>query len=289
MPDFGPSHETVSFTFPVTVESPVVVDLTITPRSPLPRTGVHDPESPVVVDVTATDLDSASVFITINGLVVWENGLAAPWATVARDPITNGFRFTVLLYPPYPYSSEVSVYVYAATTTAINDAVTWRFSIIEDPTCFIGPNNDLENVLLSPYPLASTILPSMERLRKCLLESAVANANVHAAIRALFVRTLQSDVRTMLFGSIAVPTDAEKAVRICHKNTIVTQAQLIGADYGLIAPAIAELRRLGMPQQHQEMLLRHLNTGDPAVWVPLACVVVFLAKLMENDYRGITL
>ncbi len=164
------------------------------------------------------------------------------------------------------YTFEVGGVIYEFTTTT---------------ACFEGPLNTFETSLLVPYDQGGTSLYYMELLRNRLIVAANTESHPTRSIRRIFLLAFHGDLHSVLRDLVPTPTTQEKGVKLCGKRTILQIDADLRSKPGLLQGALSELKNLGITMPHYQLLRRYLATDEPNVLVPLACVMVCLAKALE--------
>lgn len=149
--------------------------------------------------------------------------------------------------------------------------------------CFTGPLNTLEQAILDPFIHANTTLQATERLRRLLIQVAVSTPDPIAAMRSLYLRMYQSDLATMTRRLIAAPTNTELASFVCYKRTMLAMDRDIVQWPYLYEQSLDELHMFGLPDEYYMLLKRYLQTGQAHDRVPVAILMIFLAKVLENN------
>jgi hypothetical protein len=224
----------------------------------------------VAVDVTKT-------LIFINGVLAYENETEYNGFTVVRTSVLFGYRYRIT--PPFgwPYGSEVVLEVSARDTLNTLAEKTWSFFIQSDATCFDGPLNETEEALLEPF----TSLVYAEMLREELLLASVTRPNAIIAARVIFINGHSQELAPVLRDMVPSPTAAEKASRLCYRATNLYVSNFLRRKVNLLPGAIQELQGLGLPDEHAALLNAYAQEDQPNTEVPLACLIVLLAKALE--------
>ena len=122
-----------------------------------------------------------------------------------------------------------------------------------------------------------------EQLRQLLLDVTTDTPDPLEAIRAIFLRAHSTELGVVLRDIVPTPTTAEAVVELCYKRTLLEIDVYLQQRPNILESAIQELPSVKLPLLHLQLLLSYLNADDPTVRVPLACLVVFLAKSLENN------
>lgn len=228
-----------------------------------------------IVDNVAVDPTKTLIFV--NGLLAYENEVAENGYSVVRTPVTFGYRYKVTPPLGWSFGTDVVFDVTARDTLNTLGQKAWTFAVAEDPTCFAGPLNATEEALLSPF----TSLDHTERLRKALLLAATTRPDSITAARVVYMNGHSQELTPVLRGMVATPTDAERAARLCNRSTHLAISNALRRKINLLPGAIRELQGLGLPREHVAMLNAYAAEDQPNTEVPLACLIVLLAKALE--------
>jgi len=226
-------------------------------------------------------VDESSTLIVVNNVLAYQSSAAQNGFIVAVSTIAEGYHYEVTPPDDWPFGGVITVQVLLRDTLGVTATSEWLFYIYEDPDCFVGPINAFEASLLVPYDLAGTTLYHTEILRNKLLLSVSTRPDPLKAVRQIYLRAFRSELASMLRSIVPAPTAREKSVKLCYKKTIIQIDAALRSKPGLMRGALAELRALGLPAPHAQMLYRYLSTDEPNDLVPLACVIVVLAKALE--------
>lgn len=229
----------------------------------------------------------SSIQATVGTEVAIENGVfQVGWNGPASSIVANlfnGWDVVIDKETDIPYGTEVVVRVSVADLTGVPVTSTWTFLVNVDPTCFTGPINDFESSLLVPYDHAASTLYYTEQLRQYLLTVVQARPDPIKAIRHINLRANLGELGALLRNLVPPLTAAEKVVKLCYKNTAIQIDAALRRKPGLLNAVLAELTPLGLPKEHRELLWSYLRTDQPNDLVPLACVMVCLAKVLEKN------
>jgi len=228
-------------------------------------------------------VNEPTVLIFIDGLVVYENSVAKNGFVVQRTTISQGFRYEVTGPVPWRYGSVITIASSARDSLNTLGSKTWSIRIQEDPTCFDGPLNAFETSLLAPLTLAGTALQQTEALRKLLLTSAVDLEHPVRAMRTLFLRAHSTELSPVLRRLVPTPTARERTAQLCRQRSNTNIALDLQRKPWLVPRALQELEAIGLPRSHREMLSAYVFEHAPNTLVPLACLLVFLAKALESN------
>lgn len=243
-----------------------------------------DASSKIVFDLTDNvGIDEASVLIFINGVLAYENSAAKNGYVVQRTPILYGYNYEFTPPVQWRYGSTVEVVGSARDTLFTLGERTWTFDITADPFCFEGPLNDFETSLLDPFTLAGTSLEFAEKLRVFLLASLSGVSHLNRAMRTMYLRAHSTELAPILRQLVPTPTSREQAVRLCGQRSNVDVELDLRSKPWLLPNTLRELQGLGLPVQHVKLLDAYRRTEAPNTVVPLACLLVFLAKALENN------
>ena len=92
----------------------------------------------ILLDIidTGTALDEASIKITVNGTVAWENDVQQAGFVVTKTPVTNGFRYEVNPDVDLPYQPVNTVEVYAEDDAPLPNVLDTSYTFDTDDTTF---------------------------------------------------------------------------------------------------------------------------------------------------------
>ncbi|MHC4619225.1 MAG: hypothetical protein ACYTEQ_15885 [Planctomycetota bacterium] len=228
-------------------------------------------------------VDEPTVLIFINEVLAYEASVAKNGFTVQKTVIPFGFHYEITGPTNWRYGSAVTVAGSARDHLNTLGSRTWSIQIIEDPACFSGPINIFEATLLTPYTLADTALRNAEGLRRLLLDSLVDLEHPTRAVRIMFLRAHSTELAPILRQLVPEPTPRELAVKLCRQRSNIDVELDLRRKPWLIPGALNELADLGLPQKHRELLTSYVIESTPNTIVPLACLIVFLAKALENN------
>lgn len=237
---------------------------------------------PIVRTVSFEVTDSVAVDATktlsfIQGVLAYENETEYNGYNVVRTAITQGYRYEITSPDIWPYGSEIMVEASARDTSSNLTSVTWSFFTLLNPDCFTGPLNDTEEALYTPF----TSLDYTERLRSTLLQAAVTRPDTVTAARVIFLDAHSQELAPVLRDLVSTPTNTERASRLCARATNLQISNALRRKVNLLPGAIHELQSLGLPREHAEMLRAYEREDQPNTEVPLACLIVLLAKALE--------
>lgn len=241
------------------------------------------PDGTLVVDqpIAFTVDDSvavASVALSVDDVVVYVDEAARGDYVVTRTAVVGGTRYTILPPDSWGYNTVLRFGVYGEGEPMGNDTASWGLKVEEDPTCFIGPVNAFEESLLFPFSTAT--LRHTEELRTFLLDNAISRPQANRAVRWLLLRAQDSALAPVLRDLVVTPTTQERSVRLCHQRTNVALDQSLRGKVNILPQVVAELRGVGLPAAHAKLCLSY-DRDDPQQRIPLACVLVCLAKALE--------
>lgn len=221
-------------------------------------------------------IDATKTKITINNTLLYDNETALSGYTVVRTPISFGYAYEVTVAKPWSYGAQVEVKPYAEDSGGSAQA-SWLFTIVEDPSCFVGPINATEDTLLTPF--ASLIYT--EKLRKALVAALVRRPNSNTAARVVFLNAYSGELSPVLNQVVTPPTAAERNVRLCYRATNLEVSNTLRRKVNYIPGAIEELKGLGVPKEHIALFTDYAREDQPNTEVHLACLIVVLAKALE--------
>lgn len=244
---------------------------------------------PRITFSTADDIEVvlSTLQVSIGGLTVIQNGVILPGWAGPESAITantnNGYDVVIDPEQDFAYDTSYDVIVSVQNDGGLSAVATWTFYTGADPTCFIGPLNVFEQSLLVPYDYAGSKLYYVEQLRRYLLEVVTNVPDPIKAIRQVFLRAHMCDLGPVLRGIVPTPTTFEKAVKLCYKRTAIEIDADLRRKPGLLKAALSELKGLGLPVEHSQLLWSYLRTDQPNDLVPLACLIVCMAKALEKN------
>jgi hypothetical protein len=233
------------------------------------------PTQAVKFTLTGAPLLSA-VLISVNDVVIYFDETARGGYTVVRTSL-GGSSYRYEVSPPiaWPYAAQLTFGVFS------DSAARWTLWVDEDPTCFVGPPNSFEQSLLLPYDHWDSTLRSTDQLRTLLLDLAIDRPQVNRAVRWLFLRAHSNDLAPVLRTLVPTPTSIEAAVHLCRQRSNLVIDTALRGKPGLLTAVIGELQTLGLPAMHAD-LLRRYDIDDPNLRVPMSCLAVCLAKVLET-------
>lgn len=227
------------------------------------------------------DVDESSTLIVVNNVLAYQGSVAKNGFLVNVTTILDGFHYEITPPDAWPYGGIITVQVLLRDALGVTSTTEWLFYIYEDPDCFTGPINSFEASLLVPYDLAGTTLYYTEILRNKLLLSVSQRPDPIKAIRQIYLRAFRSELASVLRNIVPSPKPREYNVKLCYKKTIIEIDAALRSKPGLLHGALQELKALGLTVPHYQMLRRYLTADEPNDLVPLACVIVVLAKALE--------
>lgn len=237
-------------------------------------------DTTVYVSFNITDniaVDPATVVVLIYGELAYQLETELNGFTVVRTPIAQGYNYKITHTLEWPYNRWIDVNVYAKDVVNTVGSKTWQFLTELDSRCFTGPLNETEVALLHPF----VSLNYCERLRQSLLTSVTTNSAPDEGSRSIFLRAHSQEFAPVMFDIVPVPTLAEKSVRLCNKATNLSISNYLRRKTNLLPGAIHELMALGLPYEHRALFEAYAREDQPNTEVPLACVIVLLAKAFE--------
>ena len=247
-------------------------------QSPAPNATRVEPDAKVKFDITDNvAVDEGTVLITVNGILAYSGSSEQNGFTIVRTVIAQGYHYQVTNPLEWSYNEAAEINVFAVDTLGIPVNVTWWFTATADEACFAGPLNATEAELLGPF----TSLDYTERLRLALVAYMTTTGDPIEAARAIYLRGHSQEFAPILHGIVATPTDAEAGSRLCNKSTNLSVSNSLRRKSNLLPGAIRELVALGLPYEHRALLEAYAREDQPNTEVPLACVIVLLAKAFE--------
>jgi hypothetical protein len=121
---------------------------------------------------------------------------------------------------------------------------------------------------------------ALEELRYWLLQDAMTPADNTLAARYVFRAAFRGDLGVVLKDLTPAPTPAVKATSLSTRTPLVTLVTNLRRKCRLEA-AINEAHALGLPEEHQRLVLSYEGEDDPSVWLNTACVITCVAKLLS--------
>lgn len=255
-------------------------------RNQEPASGEGNVAADQAIEFDAWDnveINESSTLIVVNNVLAYQLSTPQNGFTVNVTTIAEGYHYEVISPDEWPFGGIITTQVFLRDTLGVSSSYEWLFYIYEDPNCFTGPINAFEASLLLPYDLAGTALYHTEILRNKLLLSVSTRPDPLKSVRQVYLRAFRSDLGPMLRDIVQAPSSRESNVKLCYKRTLVQIDVDLRSKPGMIAGALSELRGLGLPTPHYQMLRRYLSTDEPNDLVPLACVIVVLAKALEEN------
>ena len=302
--DLASTPNVLDTSYPFTT---VITPPQVTPIDPLSYESNVDTTTDITLDVEAVDgnLNDAATVIQLNGVPVWMSDMSVHTDyPVTRTPLLKGWRFVINPVADLPSETEMTLAVHAENdypTPAVSDVsypfttrtppcvmfgavpklwgvLPWGYQPFCDPTCFTGPLNPTEEALLLEF----SGLVNIEKLRRALVQYVVLpGGNEVEAARSIFLRAHTQEFAPTMFQIVPVPTAAEKAVRLCYKATDLAVSDNLRRKPNYIPGAITELAGLGLPYEHRKLFEAYAAEDQPSIEVPLACVIILLAKAFE--------
>lgn len=249
----------------------------------------------------AAEVVTDSIIVSIGSTIVYAHSTGQNRYHVTQTVVPTGTRLEITPPDGWPYDTQLSLGVYAIYGGAwwyrwftgdapltmepygdaepmSDDTASWTVQVEEDASCFIGPINVFEASLLLPFSTLS--LQRTEELRAYLLDNAISRPQANRAVRWLRLRAQDSTLATVLRNLIIPPTVVERQAKLCYQRTNVELDQGLRGKGEILPQVITELQGLGLPEAHVQLCLSY-DRDDPNLRVPLACVLVCLAKALE--------
>jgi hypothetical protein len=277
---YGTSYGYYSYGSDLVVSSsdvPVFSDVT-------PLNGAMNVATDVLLAFTVTDLsldvDPASVEVYVQAARVYANETNYFGFTTIRTAVPGGYSYTVMSPLDYAYRSTVEVALYARDYASSSVSLTFYFVIEAPSECFQGPVNTFEETLLVPY--TSTYLVSTEAMRQALLLNLIETREPEPAVRALFIQGYEIELQSVLRNLVLPPTDAERAVTLCHRASLLTVYDALPRRLTWMTNSVKEMGSLGLPIEHRTMLMSYVRLTEPVLIVSLMCFLVLLAKTLDK-------
>lgn len=273
-----PNELDTTYSFTTTTDIPPEV------RNISPANGETDVAADEKIEFDAWDnvgIDEGETIITVNSTTAYQGSSGQNGFTVTATPIVEGYHYEVISPTNWARGSIVNVQVKLYDTLGVTVTTSWLFYIYGAPDCFTGPINSFEASLLVPYDRAGTTLYRTEILRNLLLNAMNTHPDPIKAVRQVYLCAFNSELAPMFRDIVPTPTVREKAVKLCYKRTIIQIDSILRSKPNLLRASLAELTSIGLPAPHNKMLSRYLSTDEPNDLVPLACVIVILAKALE--------
>ena len=249
-----------------------------------PTDGAIDVAIDVAVAFTVTDVDldlvSTSVEIYIQSARVYANETNYFGFSTVRTSVPGGYSYVVTSPLDYAYHSLVEVALYARDVAGNSVSSTVSFEVEPPSECFSGPVNTFEETLLVPY--TSAYLVSTEAMRQALLLNLIETREPEPAVRALFIQGYEIELQSVLRNLVLPPTDAERAVTLCHRASLLTVYDALPRRLTWMTNSIKEMGSLGLPIEHRTMLMSYARLTEPVLVVSLMCFLVLLAKTLDK-------
>ena len=280
--DSAPSPNVLDATYSFTT----AIDIPPEVRNMDPERGEGNVDTSASIEFDAWDnvgIDESKTLVVVNNVLAYQGSTPRNGFSAVVSVIADGYHYEIAPPSSWPFGSSVTVQVYLQDDLSVTSNTAWIFYIYEDPDCFTGPVNAFEASLLVPYDLAGTTLYHTEILRSQLLMSVSVRVDPIKAIRQIYLRAFRSELGSMLRNLLVAPSKREAAVKLCYKKTIIQIDTALRRKPGLLKATLTELKALGLPVPHSQMLWRYLSTDEPNDLVPLACVIVVLAKALEEN------
>jgi len=219
-----------------------------------------------------------SVVISLDDVVVYENETGKLGYFIERTVPANGVRYTVSAAEPWAYNRLLRIGLFAQIVGLDVNTFSWTLRVTEDASCFTGPINTFEESLL--FPFTTVTLRRTEELRAFLLDNAISRPQANRAVRWLLLRAHNSALACVLRDLVATPTIPERQARLCAQRTDYALDQSLRGKADILPQVITELQSVGLPANHAQLCLSY-DRDDPNLRIPLACVLVCLAKALE--------
>lgn len=220
------------------------------------------------------DLNPNSVQCVINEVVAYENVTEKNGYTVVRTTIPGGFSYVVTPPIEFPYTSTVSVFIYAEDYSAASTSLSFTFDVELSPDCFTGPLNAFEETIIQPFPVT---LKNLEAIRYSLIQNFV-KLNPIVGTRAVFLVGHAHELSVILRDLVPIPTEEERQTLLCKRRNLLTVADLIPEKRIWLRGSLTELSSLGVPFEHIQLISSYVDPADDAQTIALMCFVVLLAK-----------
>jgi len=280
--DQAPLPNVLETTYSFTTETGS--DPVISNYYPAPYATNVDPATVVSFDITDAnnDLDPTTVIIGVNGTTAYAGLIQKNGFSVVRTPVVKGFSYEIVSPINFTYSSDVRVSILARDTSNRTVIALYSFQITEDDTCFFGPLTEFEETLKNAYITVGARY--LEQLRRWLLRNVLNVIHLDRSIRFIYLRAYTHPASTILTNLAPTPTGREMASRLCGQRTnIQINNDMRQQHPQMLERALTELTLLGVPDKHRRMLEAYVNTGNPNDRVPVACIMLILARVLEDN------
>lgn len=227
------------------------------------------------------DLDASKTVITVDGVTAYSGQLAKNGFAVTRTPITKGYSYVITPPDDFGYGAQVDIGIIAEDYSNYTLLEQYSFFTVEDPNCFTGPLTEFELTLENP--LLTTGTRFLEALRLWLLRNLLNVIQQNRAIRSVYLRAYEHPASVILSNLVPTPTSREKDVGLCGRRTNIQVNEDMKQQPQMLERALTELTVLGTPDKHRRMLQAYISTGNPNDRVPIACIMVLLARALEDN------
>lgn len=225
------------------------------------------------------DLDPVYVEIYIQSARAYANETNYFGFTTVRTGVPGGYSYVVTSPLDYAYYSVIEIALYARDYASNSVSLLFSFTIEAPSECFQGPVNTFEETLLVPY--TSSALISTELMRQGLLSNLIETKEPEPAVRALFIQGHEIELSPIIRGIVLAPTDAERAVTLCHRKSLLDVYTALPRKSTWMYNSIREMGTLGLPIEHRTMLESYIQLTEPTWTVSLMCFLVLLAKTLD--------
>lgn len=230
------------------------------------------------------ELDRGHGYELVYNLEAFQAGWGGPGSSVTVDASINGYLFVIDPEVDLPIDSRIALRVAATDSTGNSSTgMGWYFYTRENTDCFTGPLNTFEESLLVPYAYGATTLYYTEQLRSLMLNIVMSRPDPIKAMRHIFLRAHEMELAPILRSIVPTPSIRELDSRLCYKRTAIQIDGDLRRKPGLLLASLTELRSVGLPQQHSALLRTYLQTDQPGDVVPLACIIICMAKALEEN------
>lgn len=280
--DTAPTPNALNTTYSFTTTTDIPPEI----RNMDPANGAIDVAADKKIEFDTWDnvaIDESETVIVINSVLAYQNSSGQNSFIVTATPIVDGYHYEVTAPTNWARGTIVSVQVQVYDTLGVPATASWSFEIYGAPDCFTGPINSFEASLLVPYDMAATKLYRTEILRNLLLNRVNTYTDPIKAIRQVYLCAFNHELAPILREIVPIPTPREKTAKLCYKRTTIQIDAVLRSKPNLLSATLAELQSIGLPIPHSRMLNRYLATDEPNTLVPLACIIVLIAKALEAN------
>ena len=249
------------------------------------------PVAQVHFDITDADgdLDETATIIMVDGVTVYANSVALTGWVVIKNALALGFEYSVsTLRGTWPYLTQVVFEVFAQDAVANLTTASLAFTVDRDLSCFdasTSPGGPTVFELSLMVPYTSSTYVETERLRQELLGALLNTGDPGTAYQATrYARLLahETELAPVMRDLVPPLTASEHAVYLCYTANLITIAAALRSKAFTIERVVTELRGKGLTQEHAEMFQRYEDYQDAFTYVAVYCVLICLAKALEQ-------